>query len=216
MISLDQIPQDAWLLIACFLPSLRDFVRLWILSKKMQLLCPKTHSIFWRSLIDSFMMSRGLSLGQTSVSMVGSFKIMRPAAPDDPGDMEDFRQLELLFAKRKCSRSGCFQWYEEWRNHRSACMFHPGKMKARGFLTCCGASSFQEPGCQKNSHNGMFHFMLHTHRPAELPVNSTMGSSSSLPAISPVKPVSSSVGRSAITHTSPKTNEKLPSVMGVR
>jgi hypothetical protein len=61
--------------------------------------------------------------------------------------------LSKLIAVRKCSRSGCRQYFQECDG--TVCYYHPGRKGSR--LSCCGAHSFNHPGCKRAPyHDGQF------------------------------------------------------------
>ena len=72
--------------------------------------------------------------------------------------------LKALFSSKKCSRSGCMKFYHEFNNGNSQCMYHPGKLKSGGYLSCCRSKGFKSVGCKKAYHDGMFYSMVYSRR----------------------------------------------------
>lgn len=72
--------------------------------------------------------------------------------------------LKALFSTKKCSRSGCMKFYHEFNNDNSQCMYHPGKLKSGGYLSCCRNKGFKSIGCKKAYHDGMFYSMVYSRR----------------------------------------------------
>lgn len=72
--------------------------------------------------------------------------------------------LKALFSSKKCSRSGCMKFYHEFNNDNSQCMYHPGKLKSGGYLSCCRNKGFKSVGCKKAYHDGMFYSMVYSRR----------------------------------------------------
>lgn len=167
-----RLPPESWIQIASFLPTLREFVRLWVTSQQIQKQLPKADATFWKALLEFFLAGRQLTLESISVSIIGPSKFLSSSRKVQKGCYDDFRLMESLFTKRKCSRSGCFRFYEEWANFNQACCYHPGQLKSGMFLSCCRAASFQESGCKYTFHSGMFHFML-THTSSDKATNSS-------------------------------------------
>lgn len=163
-----RLPAEVWILIAAYFPSLREFMRLWVSCQRLQQQLNKHDSIFWKSLLTTFIQERNIAMDSISVSITGSSKFLSKSRIVERNTLEDFKVIENLFTRRKCSRSGCFQYYEEWMNHASACWHHPGQMKSGMFLSCCRANSFQAPGCKSTFHSGMFHYMLNSFRAIDL------------------------------------------------
>lgn len=210
-----RLPTETWILIASYLPTLREFMRLWVASQKLQSLLPKSDSMFWRALLECFLQSRSIALDSISLSITGSSKFLSKSRKKEKSSLEEFQAIENLFTRRKCSRSGCLKHYEEWMNTATACWYHPGQLKSGMFLSCCRADSFQTPGCKSSFHSGMFHYMLHSFRGIETsskeqPVRDVGRPASFLPQISaspqsPTRPggVSTEVAQAAATALPP-------------
>jgi hypothetical protein len=172
------LSKDMVVWIASYLPSLRDFIRLWTTSKAFQQVYPVHLNNFWKTLLQYFLQSRKLKLDEASRSLfllpppdTNKFSSGLPSSSNQQQRQQQqqqqqaFQQLELLFTFRKCSRSGCqHKWFCEWDNHPTACWFHPGKLRNGHYLTCCRAGSFQEPGCKQGYHDGVFHMLVFSRR----------------------------------------------------
>lgn len=72
-----------------------------------------------------------------------------------------------LFSPKKCSRSGCFKNFVEASNEFGSCIYHPGKKKSSGYLSCCRQRSFQSMGCTKGYHDSLFHSIVFCTRSSE-------------------------------------------------
>lgn len=70
--------------------------------------------------------------------------------------MDIYKRIHM---KTICSRSGCYQWFQECDS--TLCLYHPGYKKVysrRSKLTCCDAKDFDEPGCcSMTYHDGSFY-----------------------------------------------------------
>jgi hypothetical protein len=77
--------------------------------------------------------------------------------------------LRNLFCPRKCTRSGCYRSYTEWDNTTANCSYHPGKIRAMGYLSCCRGKGFQSPGCRRERHSCGVLLLVHMARRTELP-----------------------------------------------
>lgn len=157
--------------LAPYCSSMREFVGLLCVTKLIVQHGPEDKQ-FWEQLLNHFLRSHGMDLS----AVLASFANLRSAQTASSSAYYLFKDL---FAQRRCSRSGCFQTYEEWQNHPTACRYHPGRKKTRN-LTCCGASGFSDRGCKAGTHSGIFHFMLHVQRH---PDDKVHGSGSKLPRI---------------------------------
>jgi hypothetical protein len=152
---LNSLPSDIWITVASFLPSIRDFMRFWVECQKLQESFPKDHKI-WKEMLEHFLIVRGFNMDEV---VEASFEILT-LSTKTKNAKQPFHLIELLFCKRKCSRSGCLRYFEAWNNRYDSCQYHPGRMKYGTSLSCCGASSFQAMGCKLARHDGMFHFAL--------------------------------------------------------
>jgi len=83
------------------------------------------------------------------------------------------KNIKRLFALRKCSRSGCYKKYREWDNQTMGlqCLYHPGKLRPTGVVSCCRGKGFQSTGCKAARHDGLFYTMVHMRRAAQPPSN---------------------------------------------
>lgn len=148
---ISKVSDALWLEIVQYLDSLKNFVRFWIVSNLFKTI-PKTHHTFWVALVEAFLMSRRLTLEEIRGHL-------------NREELVGFHLLEYLFSNRKCSRSGCYKIYFEWQNIGcTPCMFHPGKMKPNGILSCCRGKGFKSPGCKAGNHNGFIFSMARLSR----------------------------------------------------
>jgi hypothetical protein len=56
------------------------------------------------------------------------------------------------------------KFYHEFNNDNSQCVYHPGKLKSGGYLSCCRNKGFKSVGCKKAYHDGMFYSMVYSRR----------------------------------------------------
>lgn len=137
-----QLCEEAWIHIAQYFDNLKYFLRVWIVLKLYKTI--KKGDAFWRHLLKEYCNSRGIDSEQVlkrKPILVGN---------------DSFSMIEYLFKPKKCTNSGCFNYFYEWANHSNACRYHSGRMKVNKTLSCCAQKSFQSMGCKSTYHNGNF------------------------------------------------------------
>ena len=151
-----RLSTDLLIYLSSYCDSLRAYIRL-LIASKLIIDLNQENDIFWMKLLKEFLRYHGKDLEE----VLFNYRNLHTSAQDS--NKRGYTLCKDLFIDRRCSRSGCFKHYEEWNNHNTACLYHPGRMK-NSYLTCCRARSFQSEGCKKSHHSGIFHFMLHSER----------------------------------------------------
>ena len=146
---------DCFITLAGFVFSLKDLVRLWIaLGCKLP-----ANGKLWTYALMEYLGDRTLE-GSNNLEDI---TIRLGCRLDSRGLL----LIERMFINRKCSRSGCFQFFQEINNHSKACCYHPGALR-RGKLTCCRQSSFRDKGCTLQFHSGALHEAMFSKREEEV------------------------------------------------
>lgn len=130
--------------------NLRFIMRYWLADKEFRQNYP-AHCNFWSAMIKSYCMTHGYNY--TDI-------MARLCLNESMG----VGLVKALFSSRKCSRSGCMKFYHEFNNDNSQCLYHPGKLKSGGYLSCCRNKGFKSVGCKKAFHDGMFYSMVYSRR----------------------------------------------------
>lgn len=144
---------EVWFHIAGYADSLKSFAKFWWSCPYLVRSDMTRSSTFWNSMIRNFCEIRGIDFSEL---------ISR----------SDLREsgifvLRSLHCARRCSRSGCYKLYSEWENGALQCMYHPGKLKATGYLSCCRGKGFSSAGCKAAFHDGSVFSLIHMRRDAE-------------------------------------------------
>ena len=142
---------EIWFEIACCCSTLKEFVRFWISCPSLLRHVSVDNKTFWISLVDHFLFTRGLSMKE----MVNRLGLV---------DASGIVLVRQLFSVKKCSRSGCYTDFCEFTNGADKCLFHPGRLRATGYLSCCRSKGFKSVGCKAGYHDGMIHNMVHLKR----------------------------------------------------
>ena len=158
-----KLNEDCFFELAAFLDDdLKQIVRFWVA------LCLRNdvtkNSVVWREILKRYLASSLSACNNNYNTLINNETIasLRFRA----GVRADIPYLNLigrLYCKRKCSRSGCFEMYQEISNHATACRHHSGKMRNR-FLSCCRERSFRALGCKQNFHDGVLFEFIHYKR----------------------------------------------------
>lgn len=74
--------------------------------------------------------------------------------------------IRAMLERRRCSNSGCLQYFCELDNRPNSCRHHPGRLLPTKTLSCCRARSFKSPGCKQGYHDGSFALFLSQPRPS--------------------------------------------------
>eukprot|EP01039_Chlorochromonas_danica_P006206 gene6206-6844_t len=155
-----RLSPDMLISIAPYCSSLREFVLLLYATKLILLYRHGKDDAFWEKLLQHYLCAFGRDLQH----VLNNYQNIRSSSHImDSHNTVWYHTTQDLFTIRKCSRSGCYQQYEEWMNHNQACSYHPGKLKNNA-LTCCRERSFRSPGCKRTSHSGLFHYFLFSRR----------------------------------------------------
>lgn len=169
--SIRSLTPDLWILLGTYLPTLADFIRVWIVLRLYRDDLPKSHPSFWSNLIQQFLLVRGRTLEDVShvAHLTAYYKnaggTTNKREPDPQLDPHDsFFLVRILFQKSKCNRSGCYEFYREIDNTMTSCSYHPGKYIHRRYMSCCRVTSFKFKGCKTGYHDGTFYFMLNLQR----------------------------------------------------
>lgn len=150
MPSTNRFCDDIWFIIGTYLSNLRFILRYWLADREFRQNYP-TNCSFWSAMIKSYCMTHGYNYTDT---------MARLCLNESMG----VGLLKALFSSRKCSRSGCMKFYHEFNNDNSQCVYHPGKLKSGGYLSCCRNKGFKSVGCKKAYHDGMFYSMVYSRR----------------------------------------------------
>lgn len=141
---------EIWFHVAGYFVSLKSFARFWWSSPYL-LRNELTHnSQFWTSLIKHFCEIRQ----KDYLELSGRIEWKETG----------IYLLRSLHHFKRCSRSGCYQKYTEWDNDATQCMYHPGKLRATGYLSCCRGKGFTAPGCKTAFHDGAVYSLIHMRR----------------------------------------------------
>lgn len=175
---------EFWYLLVCYLDDLKQFLKIWIgfgLHKRFK----STDKEFWVILIRHYCASRNFDYEQF---LKKNFKFAVE---------EGFPLVRHLFARKKCSRSGCYKFFTEFENTSSSCSYHSGKLKSNGCVSCCNGKGFQSPGCKLALHDGRFFVMLYMKREVETDENGKheLAASSGLPRIDRSTSNNNTIGR---------------------
>ena len=153
---------EIWITICSYLDSLKYFIRFKLcLGKKLNYILSENKHQFWSKLVINYLSIRKVNITQCINSIRGMQAV----------DLKDinYKSIAHLFSNKKCSHSGCFRIFNEWSNDSSSCLFHPGKKKTTGRLSCCGEKSFQTIGCKTSYHDGLFYSLVNLERPINNP-----------------------------------------------
>lgn len=150
MPSTNRFCDDIWFIIGTYLSNLRFILRYWLADREFRQNYP-THCSFWSAMIKSYCMTHGYNYTDT---------MARLCLNESMG----VGLLKALFSSKKCSRTGCMKFYQEFNNDNSQCVYHPGKLKSGGYLSCCRNKGFKSVGCKKAYHDGMFYSMVYSRR----------------------------------------------------
>ena len=150
MPSTNRFCDDIWFIIGNYLSNLRFILRYWLADREFRQNYP-THCSFWSAMIKSYCVTHGYNYTDT---------MARLCLNESMG----VGLLKALFSSKKCSRSGCMKFYHEFNNDNSQCVYHPGKLKSGGYLSCCRNKGFKSVGCKKAYHDGMFYSMVYSRR----------------------------------------------------
>lgn len=150
MPSTNRFCDDIWFIIGTYMSNLRFIMRYWLADKEFRQNYP-AHCNFWSAIIKSYCMTHGYNY--TDI-------MARLCLNESMG----VGLVKALFSSRKCSRSGCMKFYHEFNNDNSQCLYHPGKLKSGGYLSCCRNKGFKSVGCKKAFHDGMFYSMVYSRR----------------------------------------------------
>jgi hypothetical protein len=154
----DNFSPDLWCEIFYRCSDLKDVVRLWI-AFGLRRTITKTSKI-WTYVLEHFLTRIGRRGGGCGIFEAAE-RMQRPCLTINLTGLDLLAQLHKL---RKCSRSGCLRNFIELENHKSACTYHTGKIRA-GYLSCCRAKSFRAPGCKEGYHDGDFFDYAFSKRP---------------------------------------------------
>lgn len=170
------IYSEVWIHIAGFLDSLKSFARFWWSIPHLVRSDLTNSSEFWKSMIRHFCETRGKDFSE----IIGR------------ADMRErgIYILRALYKTKRCSRSGCYKMYSEWGNDALQCMYHPGKLRANGYLSCCRGKGFTSAGCKAAFHDGSVFSLIHMRRDSgdesDNALFSSAGSTcSTLPSLTP-------------------------------
>ena len=144
---------EIWLHIAGFVDSPKSFARFWWSSPHLMRSELTKSNVFWKSLIRQFCQVHEMDfnevIGRADLREIGIYIL---------------RSLHLA---KRCSRSGCYQTYCEWGNGAMKCVYHPGKLRATGYLSCCRGKGFSSTGCKASFHDGSVFSLIHMRRDAD-------------------------------------------------
>ena len=143
---ISKLSNELWLIICSYFDNLKYFVRLWIASNGRKIL-PADHPTFWAALVREFCLERGVSFDDLKDRLCLE-------------NLEGASMVAALFSNRKCSRSGCYQVFQEWCNAASSCAYHSGRLRSTGSLSCCSRKGFKSAGCKSGYHDGLFYKMV--------------------------------------------------------
>ena len=145
---------DCFITLAGWVLSLKDLVRLWI---ALGCRLPAKGRLWTYALREH--LNPGERSFENDVENLEDI-ILRLGCRLDSGGL---LLIERMFINRKCSKSGCFQHFQEINNHNKACCYNSGSLR-RGKLTCCRADNFRDKGCKSGFHNGALHEALFSKR----------------------------------------------------
>ena len=165
----DSFFPELWCEIFYRCSELKDVVRLWIAFGLRKSITKK--SKIWTHVLEHFLVRNGWRGGGYGI-FEATERMRRPCLNVKLIGLDLLAQLHKL---RKCSRSGCLRNFIELENHKSACKYHTGKIRA-GYLSCCRAKSFRAPGCKEGYHDGDFFDYTFSKRPDEDDQISSTGS----------------------------------------
>lgn len=157
---------EIWFHVAGYFISLKSFARFWWSTPHLVRSTLTHNSRFWMGIIRHFCEIQYLDFSQ----ITGRIDIR------DRG----IYILRSLHNSKRCSRSGCYQMYTEWDNNSTQCMYHPGRLRAGGHLSCCRGKGFTAPGCKAAFHDGAVYTFIHMRRQS---LSAEDGESISLPPI---------------------------------
>jgi len=141
---------EIWLHIAGFVDSPKSFARFWWSTPYLMRSDLTKSNVFWKSMIRQFCEVHELDFNEVI-------------------DRADLREIGIhilrpLHLAKRCSRSGCYQMYCEWENGAMQCVYHPGKLRATGYLSCCRGKGFSSTGCKAAYHDGSVFSLIHMRR----------------------------------------------------
>lgn len=175
-----QLCEDIWIHISSYLDNIKYLLRLKLALNKKCTQFDMGNIPFWLNVTEQFYR------GQTEDF---SNYLERIAHSSLSPTNNASAMLRDLFSSKKCSRSGCLKVFTEICNNEGVCMFHPGRKKSSGKLSCCRERSFQSEGCKRGFHDGFLHKVVFCQRSVEtenvpsLPLPIKMSSTESLPKI---------------------------------
>jgi hypothetical protein len=162
------IPIDVWIHIFQYFDRLSTVVRVWVafgLRRRID-----KHHPLWTVLLRHYFALHNKDMDK----MLGYMSI--PTITSIGLDL-----YGRLNAHMRCSRSGCFQYFQHIDNYENACRYHPGKLNNVGKLSCCRVTAFSAPGCKLGWHDASFFELVH--RPREDKGSQKSQKDSSLPQI---------------------------------
>lgn len=141
---------EIWFHIAGYFVSLKSFARFWWSNPHLFRNELTHNSQFWTAIISYFCRIRHKDFSELSGRI----------------DLKESGVwiLRSLHSERRCSRSGCYQMYTEWENGATQCMYHPGKLRSTGHMSCCRGKGFTAPGCKAAFHDGAVFSLIHMRR----------------------------------------------------
>jgi hypothetical protein len=139
-----ELPEDVFIYLSSWLPSLAEVGRLW------EALCLSKRGIGAASGVWNLIARQRYALCDPSPTAFED-SVLRAGIRGD--EAHGLTLIKALWVMRKCSRSGCLLKYRELENSEKACFYHPGKLR-NSSLTCCRAQGFRFLGCRRGFHDG--------------------------------------------------------------
>ena len=141
-----------------YIGSIKDFIKLIIANSSLFKSIPKDGQFYILVLKDICKVNLDIVLLRLGYSVIIANSLQQ---------INCFEVFRKLHAYRKCTRSGCFQSFQEINNHNKSCCYHTGRIKGQS-LSCCRKKHFSDEGCKQSFHDGAFYDTVYSKR-EELP-----------------------------------------------